>query len=267
MVDFTTLAIDLGSTFGYALGDSKGVIQKSGEVSLSAKDSNPGRRWLRFTEWLYDYRNVNEILYEEVQGFRSNDASMVYGALRSHLQVFCLVHGIRMGSLTPGQIKSDFTGNGNAKKEMMCDVAINLGWKNGVRGTREFNNECDAVALYWVAYSRRGIQPSFIKTVDNGSVILADADPRYLSVRGADIHSHCIAIQPHGVNPLTLIADPYFPCVYWLAVMAIQGRGRPTPHTSAKTQQRDMFKKTNFLYTLILCIYYLNISLNDLAPS
>lgn len=160
MADFTTLALDLGSTFGFAVGIN-GVIVKSGEVGLSAKDSHPGRRWLKFQEWLYQYHTVNEILYEEVQAFRSSDASMCYGALRSHLQVFALVHGIRMGTLTPGQIKGDFTGNGNAKKEIMCEVAMNLGWQNGVRGTREFNNECDAIALLWCVYSRRGIQPRF----------------------------------------------------------------------------------------------------------
>lgn len=168
MADFTTLSLDLGSTFGFAVGVN-GVIVKSGEVGLSAKDSHPGRRWLKFQEWLYEYHTVNEILYEEVQNFRSGAASMCYGALRSHLEVFTLVskgaegRGIRLCSLTPGQIKSDFTGNGNAKKEVMCDVAMNLGWKNGVRGTREFNNECDAIALLWCVYSRRGTQPSFLK--------------------------------------------------------------------------------------------------------
>lgn len=161
MGDFT-LSLDLGSTFGYAIGKD-GVISDSGEVALSAHDSHPGHRWLRFQEWLFQYRTAKEILYEQVQAFRSSEASMVYGALRSQVQVFSLVHGIRLSALSPGQIKSDFTGNGNAKKEIMCDVAMNLGWKNGKRGTRDLNNECDAIALYWVVCSRRGIQPSFLR--------------------------------------------------------------------------------------------------------
>lgn len=171
--DFTSLAIDLGSTFGWAIGKN-GVIQSSGEVALSAKDSHPGHRWLRFQEWLHKMaaNKIDEILYEEVQAFRSSQASMVYGALRSHLQVFCLAYKIRLCSLTPGEIKGDFTGNGNAKKELMCEVAINLGWKKGVRGTRDLNNECDAIALMWVVYSRRGIQPSFLQTA-----LTANPDP------------------------------------------------------------------------------------------
>lgn len=170
MGDFVTLALDLGSTFGFALAKN-GVIMSSGEVTLSNhKDTHPGHRWLRFREWLYNYRTVNEILFEDVPGFKSGDAAKNFGALKSQLDVFCLTEGIRMGALTPGQIKGDFTGNGNAKKEVMCEVAMNLGWQNGVRGTRDNNNECDAIALLWVVYSRRGIQPSFYKAVDTDAV-------------------------------------------------------------------------------------------------
>lgn len=162
MGDFVTLAIDLGSTFGFAIGRS-GVIMSSGEVTLSAGagHTHPGHRWLRFQKWLAPYNDVNEILYEEVQAFRSSQASMVYGALRAQLQIFALAHGIRMCTLTPGQIKTDFTGNGNAPKELVCNVAMNLGWKRGNRDTRNLNNEADAIALLWCVYTRRGIEPKF----------------------------------------------------------------------------------------------------------
>lgn len=86
---------------------------------------------------------------------------MVYGALRSQVQMFALVHGIRLCTMTPGQIKGDFTSNGAAKKEVICEVAMNLGWKNGTRDTREKHNEADAIALYWCIFLRRGIQPRF----------------------------------------------------------------------------------------------------------
>lgn len=160
MGGFTTLSLDLGSTLGWALGKN-GVIESSGEVALSAKDSHPGHRWMRFQEWLAKFHDVDEILYEEVQAFRSSQASMVYGALRAVLQMYALAYKIRLCTLTPGQIKMDFTGNGNAPKELMCDIAMNLGWTKGRRGSRDYNNECDAIALLWVIFSRRGIQPSF----------------------------------------------------------------------------------------------------------
>lgn len=160
--DFTILSLDLGSNFGWAIGKN-GVITASGEVPLTrSQDSHPGMRWMRFQEFLYKHRDVNEIIFENVKGSRSHVASMVYGKLKGDVETFVLANGIRLSCLTPGEIKSDFTGNGNAKKEIMCEVAMNLGWKHGMRGTRDFNDECDAIALMWVIYSRRGITPRFI---------------------------------------------------------------------------------------------------------
>lgn len=165
MGEFVTLSLDLGLTFGWAVGKSdgqNGIIESSGELALAINHAHPGHRWLKWQEWLYQYRNVNEILYEDVTGFRSGDAAKSYGAMLSHLHVFCLVHGIRTGSLTPMQVKEDFTGLKMAKKEQMCDVAMNLGWKKGTRDTRELNNECDAIALLWVVYTRRLVRPAFL---------------------------------------------------------------------------------------------------------
>lgn len=161
MGDFTTLSLDLGSTLGYCLAKN-GVIIDSGEVTLSAKDTHPGHRWLRFQNWLFKYKDVNEILFEDVMFATSVMQMRVYGALLGILQIFCLAQRIRMASLTPGQIKKDFTGAGNSKKDVVCDVAINLGWKNGKPGTLINNNEADAIALFWVVSSRRGVQPSFL---------------------------------------------------------------------------------------------------------
>lgn len=163
MGNFTTLSIDLGSTCGYAIGKD-GVVVTSGEVALSGKggQAHPGHRWMRFQEWLSQHSGVDEILYEDVPQFKSADAAKVYGALLGVLQMFCLAHGIRMCSLKPTQIKKDFTGYGNAVKETVCEVALNMGWKHGVRGTRDFNNEADAIALLWVVYLRRGVEPHFI---------------------------------------------------------------------------------------------------------
>lgn len=162
MGDFTTLAIDLGSTLGYAVAKN-GVIVYSGEVTLSAKDTHAGSRWLRFQNWLYQFHDVNEIVFEDVMFFGKNGvmAARVYCGLLAILQIFSLTHKIRMASLTPGQIKKDFTGSGVATKEDVCDIALNLGWKNGKAGTRINNNEADAIALFWCISSRRGVQPSF----------------------------------------------------------------------------------------------------------
>jgi hypothetical protein len=174
MTGLTTLALDLGSTIGFALG-VEGMIERSGEVALFDKlRTHPGKRLLRFQEWLYENcigeRNgepvhlVHEIFEEVTMFFKGNSAAIMYGRMLGQLEVFSLVHNIPLRSLPVGTIKKDFTGSGNAKKEAMCEVAMNLGWKNGTRGTRNNDNECDAIALFWVVAMRRGIKPSFAAT-------------------------------------------------------------------------------------------------------
>jgi Holliday junction resolvasome RuvABC endonuclease subunit len=176
--DLITLSLDLGSTLGWVLGNN-GIVQSSGEVALfDKKGTHPGKRLLRFQEWLYEHRHVHEILFEEVtMFFKGNAAAIMYGRMLGQLEVFSLMHNIPLRSLPVGTIKKDFTGNGSAKKELMCDVAINLGWKNGTRGTRNNDNECDAIALYWVVCLRRGIKPSFAA----GEQVMLDID----GVKGA----------------------------------------------------------------------------------
>lgn len=164
MGGFSTLALDLGSTFGWCRGTS-GVIEASGEVALLAgggAKGHPGHRWLMFDNWLVaNAEGINEIFFENVTGFRSGQAAVVYGGLRSRLDMFCLINGLRMCSMKPQQVKIDFTGKGNSDKEAMCETAINLGWKNGKRGTQDNHNECDAIALYWSIWRRRLVEPRF----------------------------------------------------------------------------------------------------------
>lgn len=162
MGDFTTLSLDLGSTIGYAVGKS-GVIVESGEVNLHCKDTHPGHRFLRFQQWLSNYRHVDEVLFEDVMNFASGPSAKLYGALFGVMSVFSLAYRIRMRGMNPMTIKKEFAGHGHAKKEEMCEVAMKLGWKNGVLGTPNNNNEADAIALLWVIYVRSGIEPTFIK--------------------------------------------------------------------------------------------------------
>lgn len=164
MGDFIALSIDLGSTIGYAVGKN-GIIENSGEVTLSANHTHPGHRYLKFQQWLENFRHVNEILFEDVPRFESAAAAKVYGGLLAVLMIFSLAYRIRLRSLKANTVKKDFTGHGNASKEDMCDVAMKLGWRHGAEGQRVNHNECDAIALLWVIYTRGGIEPSFLKVV------------------------------------------------------------------------------------------------------
>lgn len=164
MGEFVTLALDLGTTYGWSLGIN-GQIVRSGELTLATDSQklHPGHRWIKWQEWLYQFRDVNEIVYEDVTFFGTNGylTARVYCGLLAVLQTFSLQHGIRLRCLSPSAVKKEFAGNGRADKKMMCDVAINLGWKNGKRGTDINHNECDAVALLWVIYNRDRKNPRF----------------------------------------------------------------------------------------------------------
>ena len=157
MGDYTILSIDLGSTLGYAVGKG-GVIVESGEVTLSPgpNKTHPGHRWMKFQQWLFKYKDVDEIVFENVMFFGKNGvmAARVYCGLLAVLQMFALGHRKLTSSLTPSQVKKDFTGHGTAKKEVMCEVAHSLGWKGGTKGTMNNNNEADAIALLWVTTAK-----------------------------------------------------------------------------------------------------------------
>jgi len=158
--DFVTLSLDLGSTFGWALGKN-GEVTHCDEVTLGKGEAHPAHRFLKFHEFLHNFRGVNEILYEDVPRFESTGAAKIYCGMLAVLQMFCCVQGIRMSSMKSNTVKKHFTGNGNASKNMMCETAHKLGWRGGRRGTDSEHNACDAIALLWVVYTKRGISPAF----------------------------------------------------------------------------------------------------------
>src|SRR5262249_1314198 len=140
-------------------------IIESGEVTLSpgVNKTHPGHRWMKFQKWLFKYTHVDEILYEDVPRFESAGAAKVYCGLLAVLQMFALCHSKRLSFLKANQVKKDFTGHGNCKKDLVCEVAHKLGWKNGSEGTINNHNEADAIALSWVIHVRRGIEPKFME--------------------------------------------------------------------------------------------------------
>lgn len=159
--DYTVLSLDLGSTVGWAFVKNATILH-SGIVPLSRKDAHPGDRFLRFHNWLLQMKanKVNEIFYESVPRFESAAAAHVYCGLLAVLQMFCLMHGLRMTNIKAKSVKKEFAGNGNADKFEMCRVAHRMGWKNGHAETDIDHDECDAIAIAWVILTRRNAEPA-----------------------------------------------------------------------------------------------------------
>lgn len=166
MGDYTILSLDLASVTGYAVGRN-GIVIDSGEVPLKPPgQTHPGHRFMKFQRFihaLHDRHKFNEVVYEKAVRFESAPAWLVYGGLLAQLHMFTLGFELLSRNLNVQTIKKEFTGSGRAKKEQMCEVAINLGWRNGARGTAINNNECDAIALLWCIYKRRAVEPRFLQ--------------------------------------------------------------------------------------------------------
>ncbi len=158
---YDILALDLGTTTGFAYVQD-GVLKASGTVVLPDHKTHPGLRFLKLHNFLQPFRKVREIMYEDVPRFESAKAAKVYCGLLSLVQLFCALHGIRMTAIQSNSVKKEFTGNGNAKKALMCKVAHGMGWRGGHPDTDIDHDECDALATVAVVLKRRNVELIFI---------------------------------------------------------------------------------------------------------
>ena len=143
-----TLALDLGTTTGWACRAPGGVITSGTASFKPGRYEGGGMRYLRFTRWLGDMQDLcggfGAVYFEEVRRHNSTDAAHVYGGLMSHLASWCELHEVPYQGVPVGTIKSHATGRGNANKDDMVAAMV----KRGHAPTDD--NEADALALlYW----------------------------------------------------------------------------------------------------------------------
>ena len=175
---YTILSLDLGTHTGWVeVKDC--VALRSGTVTLPGPKVHPGYRFITFSNWLYGFKHVKEVFYEDVPRFESAAAARVYCGLLAIVQIFCLQHGIKFTAIKSNTVKMEFAGpgNGNCKKAVMCEVAHRLGWKGGHPGTDIDHDECDALACAWVILNRREERLSF-EGLKSGHTVEAAARPR-----------------------------------------------------------------------------------------
>jgi Holliday junction resolvasome RuvABC endonuclease subunit len=152
----TILALDLGTTTGWAIHGFDGLIT-SGTVSFKpSRYDGGGMRYLRFTNWLTEIDRlsgpIEAIYFEEVRRHVGTDAAHVYGGLLAVLTSWGELRGVPYQGIPVGTIKKFLTGLGNANKQAMIDAARKRGFSPAD------DNEADAIAiLLWAVQTQGGL--------------------------------------------------------------------------------------------------------------
>ena len=142
------LALDLGTTTGWALRQLDGTISSGTVAFKPQRFEGGGMRFLRFKRWLNELRqtagDIQGVVLEEVRSHAGVDAAHAYGGFLGHLTAWCEQHHIPYQGVPVGTIKKHATGKGNAGKATMIAAAQARGFQP------HDDNEADALALlHW----------------------------------------------------------------------------------------------------------------------
>lgn len=151
------LALDLGTTTGWALCCTDGAIV-SGTMSFRpSRYEGGGMRYLRFRSWLNEIANrvgeIGTVHFEEVRRHVSTDSSHIYGGFLAHLSAWCEVQKIAYQGVPVGTIKRFVCGKGNADKQAVIAAVRARGFNPAD------DNEADALAiLLWAMEAHGGVR-------------------------------------------------------------------------------------------------------------
>lgn len=157
LVRSAILALDLGTTTGWAMQPASGRIE-SGTVSFRpSRYDGGGMRYLRFRGWLNgmatDAAGLAAIYFEEVRRHAGTDAAHLYGGFLATLTSWCEQQGIAYQGVPVGTIKRFMTGKGNADKAAIIAAVRAQGFAPAD------DNEADAIAiLLWSIETHGGVR-------------------------------------------------------------------------------------------------------------
>ena len=150
------LALDLGTTTGWAARNSRCRIVHGTAEFRSSRFEGGGMRYLRFGKWLDQTLEitggVDAVYFEEIRRHAGTDAAHVHGGLLATLTSWCEGHGIPYQGVPVGTIKRFATGKGNADKAAMIAAVRDR------RFEPANDNEADAIAiLLWALETNGGV--------------------------------------------------------------------------------------------------------------
>ena len=150
------LALDLGTTTGWALRGHDCLITSGTASFRPGRFDGGGMRYLRFSNWLTEIDRlsgpISAIWFEEVRRHAGTDAAHIYGGLMATLTAWAELRGVPYQGVPVGTIKLHATGKGNASKEAMIAAAKAKGF------SPVDDNEADAIAiLHWAIETNGGV--------------------------------------------------------------------------------------------------------------
>jgi len=153
----TILALDLGTTTGYAIKPASGPIVSGTMGFKPNRFEGGGMVFLRFSHWLSELNEkadpIDLVVYEEARAPRGTIAAQIYGSFLGHLTAWAEFRDVPYQGVPVGTIKKFIAGKGNADKAQVI-VAVRA------RGYAPADdNEADAIAiLLWAIETGGGIR-------------------------------------------------------------------------------------------------------------
>ncbi len=150
------LALDLGSTTGWAVRNSRCRILHGTAEFRPSRFEGGGMRYLRFGKWLDQTLDVtggvDAVYFEEVRRHIGTDAAHVHGGLLATLTSWCEQHSLPYQGVPVGTWKKHACGKGNASKGEIIAAMRERGFEPAD------DNEADAIAiLLWALETNGGL--------------------------------------------------------------------------------------------------------------
>ena len=152
------LALDLGTTTGWALRSANGPVAHGFVSFKSQRFEGGGMRYLRFRRWLTELKatvdapqGLGAVYFEEVRRHLGVDAAHAYGGFLATLTAWCEHHQIPYQGVPVATIKRHATGSGAAGKSVVIAAMRERGYPVSD------DNEADALAiLHWALAQQDG---------------------------------------------------------------------------------------------------------------
>lgn len=145
--------LDLGTKTGFAVGGANHMVSGTWNLKPGRFDGG-GMRFVKFRQRLdevYAAYGFTHVFFEEVRRHAGTDAAHVYGGLMATLTAWCEEKKLPYQGVPVGTIKKNFTGNGNASKDLMIAECVRRGFQPAD------DNEADAIGLHDWALKEMGL--------------------------------------------------------------------------------------------------------------